>query len=117
MQGAGEKRGLGPAQSTPRASGVSQPHCSQQLRYRGSVGRSSRREAELGAPENKASCLLGLEAARVARSRGRLMDRPGPTEYIHLHYQRFGLRPSLPIPHQLLLPFPGGVGGNRGQHC
>ena len=34
------------------------------------------------------------------------MVGPGARECIHLHHQRFGLRPSLPVSHQLLLPFP-----------
>ena len=36
-----------------------------------------------------------------------LWTAPGARECIHLHHQWFGLRPSLPISHQLLLPFPG----------
>lgn len=54
----------------------------------------------------------GLRAWRQltehAMSRERLVGSPRASECIHLHHQRFGLRPSLPISHQLLLPFSGG---------
>lgn len=53
-------------------------------------------------------CPVGLEAAKVATSRERLVGCPRISDCSHLHHQWFGLWPSLPISHQLLLPFPGG---------
>lgn len=69
--------------------------------------RSSRKEVELGALE-KLSVPSGPGGSSGGNGKGKTSGRPGPSEYIHLHHQRFGLRPSLPISHQLLLPFPGG---------